>query len=177
VRISTRVIVASILGIAVAGCGPLSSPMPPRLDDNAQKNADKSWNDAFTPADRLDRQTLMDAFLVSQAYQTGVDRLTMRSEKKLDSGMLVMEIHFDRAKPDVDRFEVTLHNPAGQQIRHETYSRADVERTQTELSPPALGPGATEAQQKEWARQNELAAKRLEFVQNLLPRLEKDKKN
>src|SRR5580704_11271686 len=78
-RVIHQAVVAGILVLALGGCGPLSSPMPPRLNDNDQKEADESWNSAFTPADRLDRQTLMDAFLVSQAYQTGVDRLTMRS--------------------------------------------------------------------------------------------------
>jgi hypothetical protein len=171
-----QLLVASILALAVVGCGPLTSPMPPRLDDNAQKDADASWNSAFTPADRLDHQALLDAFLISQAYQIGVDRLTMRSEKKLDSGMLTMEINFDRANPALDRFEVTLINPAGQQIRHELFTRADVEKTQAELFPPPLAPGANEAQQKVWARQNELATKRLEFVKNLLPNLDNDKK-
>ncbi len=176
-RVIHQAVVAGILGLALGGCGPLSSPMPPRLNDHDQQEADDSWNSAFTPADRLDRQTVLDAFLVSQAYQTGVDRLTMRSEKKLECGLLIMEIRFDRAKPDADRFEVTLFNAAGQPIRHELYSRADIERTESELSPPGPLAGATEREQREWALKNEMAKKRLETVTDLLPKWDKGKKN
>ena len=62
--VTHQVVVAGILGLALGGCGPLSSPMPRRLNDDDQKAADDSWNGAFTPANRLDRQTLLDAFLV-----------------------------------------------------------------------------------------------------------------
>src|SRR4051812_30973625 len=103
----------------VAGCGPMKTPLPIRFDDDAQQKAEVKWNEAFTPAGRLDRQSLLDAFLVTQAYQVGVDRLTLRSEKKLVHGRVEMEINFERLKPENDCFEVRVWDDFGQVVRQE----------------------------------------------------------
>jgi hypothetical protein len=92
--------------------------MPARLDPEAQKDIDAAW----------------DAALVgTQAYQAGADALTLRSEKRFAGGRVVMEVAFDRTKPDDDRFVVTVLDPAGAVARQERYSRADVEQTAREL--------------------------------------------
>jgi hypothetical protein len=115
------------------GCGPMQMPMPVRLDANAQKNIDQTWDKALTPVGRFDHQGLLDFFLLTQAYQAGVDKLTFRSEKKVALGMVVMEIEYDRLKPDEDRFEAKLYDPAGNLLRQERYSRQEVEGSNRDL--------------------------------------------
>jgi hypothetical protein len=123
--------------VPVVGCGPMGSgPMPPRLEADEQKKIDDAWNTAFNPPDKLDRQGVLDALVLSQAYQVGVDRLSFRSEKKCAAGTVVMEIQFDRAKPADDRFELRVVGPNGDVIRRLTYSRTDVEATYQELTEP-----------------------------------------
>ena len=115
------------------GCGPMQMPMPVRLDDEGQKNITKSWDQALTPVGRFDHPGLLDAFLVTQAYQVGVDKLSFHSEKKVALGTVIMDIEYDQRKPDGDRFEVKLVDPAGQLLREETYYREEVERANDEL--------------------------------------------
>src|SRR5947209_14761086 len=115
--------------MAAAGCGPMQQPMPPRLGGDGQKQIDEAWEKALTPVGRLNRQQWLDAFVLTQAYQIGVDRLSFRSEKEFSGGTVVMEIHFDRCKPGEDRFEVTVLDRDGKPVRAERYSRADVEGT------------------------------------------------
>jgi hypothetical protein len=103
--------------------------MPARLDEEGQNQIDESWNNALTPIDRLDRQQVLDALVASFTFEVGVDRLTFRSEKEFRGGLVVMEIHYDRRHPDGDRFEVTVLDSDGKQLRHENYSRQDVEQT------------------------------------------------
>ena len=74
------------------------SPMPPRLDADGQKQIDDAWNQALTPIDKYDNQTLLDLLVITQAYQLGVDSLTFRSEKSFVGGKVVMEIAFDRGE-------------------------------------------------------------------------------
>jgi hypothetical protein len=111
------------------GCGPMTATMPPRLDPEAQKEIDQSWDRAFSPADKFNRQELLDVMVGTQAYQLGVDTFTLRAEKKLTAGKVVMEINFDRAKPEADRFEVTVLDPAGKVVRRERYGRQEIEET------------------------------------------------
>lgn len=119
--------------LVFAGCGPLQQPMPARLDPEAQKDIDAAWDAALAPVGKYDRRRWLDALVGTQAYQTGVDALTLRSEKRVAGGRVVMEVVFDRARPDEDRFVVTVFDPAGAVARQERYSRADVEQTAREL--------------------------------------------
>jgi hypothetical protein len=121
--------------LAAAGCGPLQQPIPARLDDHAQKDIDAAWNAALTPVGRYDRGRWLDALVGTHAYQVGVDTFTLRSEKTLAAGRVVMEIHTDRARPDDDRFVVTVYDAAGVVARQERYSRADVEQAVRDLHP------------------------------------------
>src|SRR6516165_6213306 len=113
----------------LVGCGPMRMPMPPRLDDQSQQSIDQSWDKVLTPVDHLKHQPLLDFLLVSQAYQLGVDKLTFHSEKKVKAGTVVMDIDFDRLKPDKDRFEVKVYDPARKLLRQETYGRKEIEST------------------------------------------------
>jgi hypothetical protein len=122
-----------LLALCTAACGPLQTPMPPRLDDEGQKAIDESWDKALSPVDRFDHQGILDLLISTQAYQVGVDRLTFRSEKRFSAGTVIMEISFDRLAPEMDRFEITMLDLAGKPVRKETYDRKKVESTYREL--------------------------------------------
>ncbi len=121
------------LAIMVSGCGPMHMPMPPRLDAGGQAALDDAWNRATRELHRLDHQQLLDALMNSHAYQVGVDRFSLRSEKHCEAGLVVMEIRFDRADLSSDCFMFTLYDKGGAIVRHERYTRDDVERTYEEL--------------------------------------------
>jgi hypothetical protein len=121
--------------------------MVPRLDDEGQKKIDEAWEKALSPLDRLDHQKLLDALIGTNAYQLGVDKLYFRSEKRYSGGKVVMEVHFDRATPEEDRFEVNVLDADGKVLRREHYGREDVEKTYRELfvdTPPTLKKGEQE---------------------------------
>src|SRR5262245_60372520 len=94
-----------ILGLLASSCGPLPAPLPVRLNGEGQKTMDDAWEKALAANPPLDNQTLLDALLLSQAYQGGVDRLRFQSEKEFSGGVVVMEVEYDRRVPDKDRFE------------------------------------------------------------------------
>src|SRR5262249_60292808 len=68
----------------------------------------------------------------------GVDTFSLRATKRFAGGIVVMEVAFDRAKPDDDRFEVSVYDEAGRLLRQERYGRKDVEATYDALfvNPP-----------------------------------------
>jgi hypothetical protein len=121
-----------IVALAV-GCGPLATPMVDRPSADDQKSLDDSWNRALSPTDKLTRQEWLDLFVGAQAYQAGVDKLHMRSEKAFSDGTIVMEVHYDRFSPEVDLFEVSVLDTTGQILRKEQYTRQDVEKTRSDL--------------------------------------------
>ncbi len=127
------VFLLAVLGSAVAGCGPMQVPMPPRLDDEGQKKIDEGWDRALQPVEHFNHQTLLDMLMVTRGYEAGVDRLTFRSEKRVAVGTVVMEVHFDRAAPLEDRFEVQILDEAGKVLRKERYTREEIEKTNREL--------------------------------------------
>jgi len=121
--------------ISLVGCGPMKNgPIPPTLDAEQQQKIDEAWERALTPIDHLDKQAFLDALVLSQGFQTGVDKLTLRSEKRFSGGIVIMEIHMDRAKPVEDRFVVTIRDKTGEKVlRQMEYGRDEVERTVREL--------------------------------------------
>lgn len=129
--ISLAVVLATTL--AFVGCGPLDHPMPPRPDAESQKQIDDGWDRALTPVGKHDRQQWLDLLVGTKAYQAGVDSLTFRSEKVFSGGKVVMEVFYDRARPDGDRFVVTVYDRAGTKVREEWYNRDLVERTNQDL--------------------------------------------
>jgi hypothetical protein len=121
------------LGLALSGCGPLQTPLPPRLDDEHQKSINESWDKALSPVDRFNNQSLLDILVLTQAYQIGIDKLEFRSEKNFSGGVVVMESRFDRQAPERDQFTVTVQDRQGQVLRQERYTREQIANTSREL--------------------------------------------
>jgi len=115
-----------LLVMCLSGCA-MYSPMTPRLSAEDQHQVDRMWDNMLTPADRLNRQTLLDTDVQFWLYTCGVDRLRMKSEKYFKGGTAVMEIDCDRANPDADEFSITVLDGRGRTVRRERYSRAEVE--------------------------------------------------
>ena len=111
------------------GCGPMQTPLPTRLDDEGQKSVNDAWEKVLERVDRYDNQALLDMLIVTQAYQTGVDKLELRSEKRFSGGIVIMEIRYDRSAPKEDRFEVKVVDAAGKVLREERYEREQIEKT------------------------------------------------
>ena len=44
-----------------------------------------------------------------------------------------MVVHYERARPEGDLFEVTVYDHGGQVLRREKYGRAEVEKVQKDL--------------------------------------------
>jgi len=172
----------SVLAAAIfvfAGCNPIGpKPMVDRLSDEDHKAITESWNKALTPPDKLDRQAFLDVLVYTQAYQVGVDRLSFRSEKAYADGIVVMEIHFDRAKPGEDRFEVTVRDKAGKELRHLVYNRVEVENTFAELSNTKYatnrGPNDPPLAQDDVKKREEVQ-KRIAAIEQFFPKREEEK--
>jgi len=131
---------ACALAFAFTGCGPMQAPLPRRLDPESQQKVDDGWNKAFTPVGRFDHQGLLDLMVGARAYQLGVDHFSLRSEKRFAGGKIVMEVQFDRAKPNGDRFEVTVYDSEGKLVRSDRYPRSEVEESDSALfvNPPPV---------------------------------------
>lgn len=121
------------IGTVSSGCISKENPMPARLSDEQQTSFDDAWDKTLTPVGRFDGQTLLDILVTTQAYRTGIDKIDFRSEKRISNGKVVMEIHFDRALPGKDRFDVEIFDATGASLRRETYDREWVDRTYREL--------------------------------------------
>ena len=153
-------------------------PMPPRLEADSQKEIDEGWEKALAPIDHLDRQTMLDALIVSQAFQAGVDRLSFRSEKNYSGGLVVMEIHFDRAKPADDRFDVIVQDPNGKELRRLTYGRPEIESAARDLVHPTFSkprPADVPPLDPDQAKKYEEIQKRLAAVEKLFPKRDEPK--
>jgi hypothetical protein len=170
----TALMTAGIL--SAVGCNPIGpKPMVERLSDEDQRAVTESWNKALDPVDKLDRKAFLDILVYAQAYQVGVDRLNLRSEKSFSGGVVVMEVHFDRAKPAEDRFEVTIRDHAGKELRRVVYSRQEVESTFKDLYDPKLagnpGPNQPPLPPDE-TKKREDVQKRLKAIEGLFPKRE-----
>jgi hypothetical protein len=100
-----------------------------RLSPETQKAFDDGWNRSLTPPEKLGHQELLDVLVGTQAYQLGIDTLTFRAEKRFVGGKVVMEVWFDREKPNDDRFEVTVYDTVGKLVRTERYTRKEIDDT------------------------------------------------
>jgi hypothetical protein len=58
-----------------------------------------------------------------------------RAEKRFVGGKVVMEVWFDRARPDDDRFMVSVYDAAGKLVRTERYAREEIDTTYRDLFP------------------------------------------
>lgn len=102
------------------------TPMVERLDASDQQHVNDAWVSALTPPDRLDHTLLLDVLIMYRFYERGVDRLHLRSEKDVNGRQVVMEIEFDRQRPELDAFTFTYIDATGIELRRERYSRAEV---------------------------------------------------
>src|SRR5882757_8907737 len=118
-------IVVAALGFC--GCGPMLRPMTVRLETDQQRMVDQMWDNMLTPADRLDRELLLDVVCEYALFQIGVDRLHMVAEKQSERGRVVMEIDCDGRSPGSDQFTVTLLDERGRTVRRERYARSEIE--------------------------------------------------
>lgn len=119
----------------LAGC---SKPLPDRLLPEDQARVENGWNLAFAPVNRLDHQGLLDLMVAARIYEHGVDFLEMKSEKRFAGGKAVMEVHYERDRPEADRFTVTIFDRTGKLLRSDAFDRREVEGTVHDL----LGIGA-----------------------------------
>lgn len=146
-----RTLCCLLAGLVFAwGCqGPLTAPMVKRLSPDDQRIVDESWDNMFTPSDRLDRHLLLDTVLLHQFHQQGVDRLRMVSEKFVRDGLVAMEVDFDRANPKFDAFTVTYMDADGNEIRRERYTYAEIQEAIDFLSGPLGLPDTPEMTEEE----------------------------
>jgi len=107
--------------------------MPPRLSPESQKQIDDGWDGALTPANKLGHQELLDVLVGVQLYQFGVDALAFRAEKRFAGGTVVMEVSYDRTRPNDDRFAVTVRDPSGKVVRTDHYNRNEIDATYHDL--------------------------------------------
>jgi hypothetical protein len=85
------------------------------------------WDSMLTPAQRLDRDTLLDAIVLNQLHDVGVDEIHMCSTKKLTDGrVVVMNVQFERDDPATDQFTFALKNRWGWTLRKERYTGKQV---------------------------------------------------
>jgi hypothetical protein len=98
-----------------------------RLEDVRQVEVTGSWENMLSPVDRLDRILLLDTVLAGQLHQMGVDRLLFVSRKYVRDGAVTMEVFFERDKPEFDLFTITYVDGTGRELRHEQYTREEVD--------------------------------------------------
>ena len=96
--------------LAVAfGCGPMNAPLPERLDPETQKKIDDAWTGHSDAAGQAGTPgSARSSWSAPLRIRHGIDTLIFRSEKRFAGGKVVMEVAFDRTRPDDDRFEVTV---------------------------------------------------------------------
>lgn len=117
-----------LLACLNTGCHGLSTkPMPERLSDEQQREYDYGWDQLVAQRSAAERETLLDALLLSQAWHAGVDRFQLVAEKDIGDITVVMESTFLRELPDEDTFTVTFLNPSGAVLRSETYAGVELD--------------------------------------------------
>jgi hypothetical protein len=120
------IVIVLLCALPLAGCGPMMFPAVERLDPQEQAEVDGVWDAMLNPAAKADRQVLLDALLLQQLHQRGVDRLILRSEKLFTGGTAVLEVFFERANEAADRFELTVLDMDNKVARHESWPADEV---------------------------------------------------
>lgn len=122
-----------LTGFVSGGCAIMTQPMVARLRPDFQQEVDAAWSRVLIPPNHLTRQQLLDVVVAGELHHLGIDRLALRSEKQNSGGTVVLEVHFDRHRPEHDRFEVFVYDALWTLLRHERYSRAEIESTHKAL--------------------------------------------
>jgi len=144
-----------LAALGFCGCGPLMRPMTVRLEADQQRMVDRMWENMLTPADRLDRELLLDVLCEYGLYQVGVDRLHMVAEKQYPRGRVVMEIDCDGRAPAADQFTVTLLDERGRTVRRERYGREEIEARTPPVTAGEVKSPSAERTEQDKARQAE----------------------
>ena len=123
--------IAMVLGgllLVLTGChGPLAYPMIERLSEEEQAKVDEAWANLLGPVDRHERELLLDALVMHAFHVRGVDTVELTSTKHVGDHYVIMCVLFDRACPDSDRFTFSVLDAQGALVRHEVYTREDVD--------------------------------------------------
>ncbi|MCC7292980.1 MAG: hypothetical protein IT449_13040 [Phycisphaerales bacterium] len=101
-------------------------PMVARLGADDQAKLDRAWEHLIAHVTEADRTLLLDAMIVSQMYQIGVDQLDMVSVKRLPGGQVTMRVRFDRLRPEGDRFSFTYADARTRVLREESFEFGEV---------------------------------------------------
>ena len=160
-----------VISLILVGCGPLTTPMVSRLDEESQGKVDEVWGKLFVPPDRLDRTLLLDVILSGQLHQLGVDDLRLVSEKRAGDGLVVMEVRFNRDHPEFDEFAITYKDAQGREMRREQFSPRDIQnRLEFLFSRPGVDETASPEVQREMQLQvAKWKARKAEIAQILGP--------
>lgn len=97
-----------------------------RLPPEEQAKVDCTWDHLADPERLVERQALLDAIVLSQLHQLGIDRLELRCEKTTAHGLVVIEVHYDRLAPAVDCMVIRFFDPDGHCRRVECYPNQEV---------------------------------------------------
>ncbi len=123
-RLRNRTIVFSCC-LATLSCGcaaKIAVPMPERLSLERQTAMDDGWTHLVAHHSTASREALMDAILLHQAWQRGVDSLRLTTEKQVGDVRVRMQSRFDRDAPDADEFRVDFIAADGWVLRSESIS-------------------------------------------------------
>lgn len=112
--------------VVLAGCGPMFFPGVLRLPPEEQAKVDCTWDHLADPERLVERQALLDAIVLSQLHQLGIDRLDLRCEKTTAHGLVVIEVHYDRLAPAVDCMVIRFFDNDGHCRRVECYPNQEV---------------------------------------------------
>ena len=129
---------AFLLGLLLAGCGPVFSPFLIEQKPEDRKMIDSEWENMFTPPNRLDRDLLLDVLTARQELQLAFDRMHVNAEKYFAGGRAVLEADFDRANPDTDQLTITLFDLQGRTTRRERYGRQEIKARWDDLDHPPM---------------------------------------
>lgn len=125
------------------GCrGPLAAPMVQRLGPEAQQRVENTWADVLARGDDVDATLMLDALLLTQFYQHGVDSLHMVSEKRVGNELVVMQVNFELEDPDGDEFTFSHYDPAGREVRNLRWTPGEIRSRMELFHQPELDPNS-----------------------------------
>ena len=149
----------------------MSSVVVYRLSDEEQARIDEAWVRMVASDRDIDRILLLDAILAMRLHEIGVDRLHFESEKDVEGGTVLMEIHYDRVQPAADDvFRMTYCDARGRVLREERFARDEVEYRLGSLYGAIRPPEALKgAARRRWVKDAEAAREvRMKEIATLL---------
>ncbi len=102
-------------------------PIPQRLTADRQQAYEHGWSHLAANERDVTREELLDAILLRQAWQQGVDVFEMRSEKKVGAMRIVIETSYHRDDPNSDAVRVAFYDGGPEPFRTEHYPSSEVD--------------------------------------------------